>query len=504
MARQRITATELARLLADTDRPIYALDRQGTIIYASPALGQWLDIQPANLVGGQCVYRSLTAEQVLSEVRGEDNLLGDDGPHGGARPLAAMLADLTPPPEVFTGRPVTADVVRQITPTRFVYRTATFTPVPLREVPFLVLAVLDQTDHDEPLPVRDESYSDGPTGWQETNEAVHLHNLIRQFRQTQAARAGADWLVGESPAMRLARQRFSLAARSSENVLIAGPEGVGRRRTAEAIHYGRPQAPLGALIPLDCRLLGPEVIPIAMAAGKMDEDDDGHRSPRGQRTRSTLLFRDIEQLDLPTQIRLLTLIEEGPVGNLRLMATTEQPTDAAIDSGEWIEPLAVRFSTLVIDLPPLCQRMEDLPALVQMVIESTNRSVPGEEQLVGAATETLDRLAEHDWPGEIRELLDVVTRAFQQADGPILLPEHLPTDFLTIIDAKLRPIEQEESIQLDEFLRSIEQELVARALRAADGNKAKAARLLGVSRPRLYRLAQQHGLAASDEEEPLA
>jgi DNA-binding NtrC family response regulator len=182
---------------------------------------------------------------------------------------------------------------------------------------------------------------------------------------------------------------------------------------------------------------------------------------------------------------------------LRPVATAAVSLTELAAAGEFHAELAALLSTVVIELPPLAERREDLPLLAQALVEDVN--VGSQRQLRGFSSEALDRLDGYPWPGNVDELVEVVTEAHGKAEGPEIGVADLPKRIALAQAAAAHPRRREEQIVLDDYLRQIERELVSRAMAQAKGNKAKAARLLGVSRPRLYRRMVQLGL----EEESL-
>src|SRR5262249_17443143 len=159
---------------------------------------------------------------------------------------------------------------------------------------------------------------------------------------------------------------------------------------------------------------------------------------------------------------------------------------------------ARRLSTLVIELPPLVQRRDDIPLLAQMFLEELNAA--GGKQLRGFAADAMDRLTLYDWPGQIDELSAMVRQAFSQAEGYEITSADLPKQLRLAAEAARHPRPVVESIDLEKFMTQVEAELIERALRQAKQNKSQAARLLGMTRPRLYRRMVQLGLARPEEE----
>ena len=321
-------------------------------------------------------------------------------------------------------------------------------------------------------------------------DAGRLHEAIRHFRHEAAGRFRADRLIGPSVAARRVRRQVELAVAGRASVLLVGPPGSGRRHVASAIHYGSDPRRTGALVPLDCAVLGAELLVptiYALTHGRTAGQGAGPGS---------LLLTDADRIPPEVQAPLAAEILGRPFP-WRLLATAGRPLVELARRGHYHEELAAALSTLVIELPRLADRREDIPLLAQLFLEDNNARRA--KQLAGLTPEALDLLCGYDWPGNLDELADAIAQAHQRAQGAEITPADLPERLHLAAQAALRPRRGEETIVLDEFLGRMERELIRRAIARAKGNKAKAARLLGLSRPRLYRRMVRLGLEAPGE-----
>lgn len=146
----------------------------------------------------------------------------------------------------------------------------------------------------------------------------------------------------------------------------------------------------------------------------------------------------------------------------------------------------------MIELPPLADRVEDLPLLVQTLVEELN--VGRLRQLAGFSPEALDQLAAYPWPGNLDELGAVVREMHEKSQDTEVAPRDLPRTIHWGAEAASHSQRGDEAIVLEEFLGRVEKELIALAMRRAKGNKSRAAKMLGLTRPRLYRRLVQLGL----------
>jgi len=218
---------------------------------------------------------------------------------------------------------------------------------------------------------------------------------------------------------------------------------------------------------------------------------------------TTILLTGVDLLPPEVQPDVARWLAAGPQ-SVRFMATSIEPVDQLVVAKKLRPDVAHPLSTLAIDLPPLAERREDIPLIAHLLLEDLNGQ--SEKQLRGVAPEAMDQLVQHNWPGQIDELAKIVREAFGQAEGFELTPTDLPKRLRQAAEAARFARPPAEPIDLEKFLSQIETELIQRAMRQAKGNKTKAAKLLGLNRPRLYRRMVQLGLerAGADDSEGAA
>ena len=465
MAGKRIHAHELVRLLNAAPQPIYALDEDLTILFLNPACKEWLGPASAGLVGARAAYHS---------------------PPDATSP-AGVAAGLCPPPEAVAGRITAAVVAGSWENGRDKRRRATFLPLGSSDDLRGMLAILETEDCPSAQLEAEEPSAKEPGREQ-------LHAAIRRFRREAAGRCAADNLVGISPAMQLARRQVAAAAASDCSVCIDGPPGSGRERLAAAIHYtSHPEdakVPFaqGGMISLDCAALPADLLFSTLAALARSHTAAESEEQIGP---ATLVLNHLDELSAELQAELFALLAKKPFPR-RLLSTSALPLGELVQRGKFRADLAAMLSTIGISLPFLKDRREDLPLLAQIFLEECNREGP--KQVGGFAPEALDRLDAYAWPGNLDELVAMVSAAHKNAQGTEIKPEELPPQIHLAAQAAAHPRRAEEQIRLDEFLQRVERELIRRAIARAKGNKTKAARLLGLTRPRLYRRMVQLGL----------
>lgn len=450
----RTTAGELARLLNSLTAGVYVLDEDRRIVFCNRALAAWVGREPNELMDQRCEYRP------------PDDLSN----------VAAAAAGLCPPPDVLAG------IERRGTVTAF--RAGT---IVRRQADFIHLA---ETGASRPVlvVVAGEDSSDGAADATSPVESESLHALTTEFRREFAAKYQIDRLIGNSPAMRRVRAQVLLAGSSAAPVSIYGPPGSGKQFVAKAIHYRRYNADAG-LAPLDCAVVGAEALTSTLTL--LSAKDQARTTPGG----STLLLRELDKLPADAQ----AILAEHLAGSrsVRVIATSTRPLFEAISTDNFRQDLAHQLTTLEIELVPLAKRIEDLPLVAQMLIEQLNAG--SEKQIAGLAPEVLDHLALLPWPRNIDELAEMLTEAQARAAGPEITLADLPDRARLAAGAVRHSRRGDESIVLDDFLSQIERELIERAIARAKGNKSQAARLLGLTRPKLYRRLIQLGMIFESE-----
>jgi DNA-binding NtrC family response regulator len=466
MATKHIHAKALARLLHAAPQPIYILDDELTVVFVNQECVNWLGPIAEQLPGTKCLYHT-PAENTSPEM---------------------VAAGLCPPPGVIAGQEISATIAYYGQDGRLIRRRAWFHP--LGSFPGDVIGIIAVVDAED-LP---QDFSDLDLASTDEPQGMELHEAIRRFRQEAAGRFQADRLIGNSPAMLLARRQVELAAAGRFSVLLVGPPGSGRQHLAAAIHYASTQdltaaSPAGGLIPLDCSVLAADLILSTVAAlARANSLDEKLR-------RTTLLLNHVDEIPTELQMELAAFLTKKPIA-FRLISTARIALAELCSRGQYRADLAAVLSTITIVLPPLIERREDLPLLAQIFLEQCNARQA--KQVGGFTPEALDKLYAYSWPGNLDELMEIVAEAQHHASGHELGVDDLPERLRLAAQAAAYPRRPEERIILDEYLGRVERELIRRALTRSKGNKAKAARLLGLTRPRLYRRMVQLGL----EEKP--
>jgi transcriptional regulator with PAS, ATPase and Fis domain len=319
-----------------------------------------------------------------------------------------------------------------------------------------------------------------------------------------ATRTRFHGLVGASAGMRQLYQRIEAAGATSGNLLIVGETGTGKELIARAVHKCGPRANR-PFVALNCAALPKDLIESELfgyqrnaLSGAITEYLGLFRAAEG----GTLFLDEITEMSAETQSKLLRPIQERaihPVGStserpvdVRLVASTNRDAKAAVADGHLREDLYYRLQASVITVPPLRERREDIPLLVEHFIDVFSQNLG--RHLAGIEREALDAILNHSWPGNVRELSNAIEEAFTFGKSPLIGLKDLPP---TIGHGS--PIGQARAgagqIPPDTFAET-ESRLIARALQSAAGNKVQAAKQLQISRKKLYAKIAKYKLAA--------
>jgi transcriptional regulator with PAS, ATPase and Fis domain len=452
MARKRSYITGLSRLLATHAQPVYALDADRVIVYCNPAVMAWTGLSADELVGRRCDY--------TCGIRSD----------GSTEPLSGLC----PPPEAFEGAPMTAQVACRSEAGRWAGRPAEFLPLQDDKGSCLgVLVLVCRADCAREPPAAVPSPS-----------AAQLHQDLRSLMHELGIPQLAGQVVGQNPAIDRVRRQIDIAVASDSRVLVTGPPGSGRETIARSIHYGGTQA-ASPLTPLACQVLDSELLESTITSFAASCAELEMERP------AALLLLEVDQLRADAQAALAGILSIGEL-NVRTIATARTPLIELAEQDRYRHDLAFALSTIVIQVPSLAERAEDIPLLAQFFLEQYNTR--GETQLAGFAEESIDQLLAYPWPENVDELAELVHQACDASCGPIIQPGDLPEKIRLAVSAQAHPPQHEENIVLDQFLADIEKELLLRASRQAKGNKAQAARLLGISRARLLRRLDHFGI----------
>jgi transcriptional regulator with GAF, ATPase, and Fis domain len=333
--------------------------------------------------------------------------------------------------------------------------------------------------------------------------------------QAAAQQARADQLEREleavTPHRALGRSRSwndvlaqaGKVARTDTTVLLTGESGTGKEVVARFIHRSSARKD-GPFVALNCAALPEHLLEselfghekgaftgaLAARPGKIEQASGG-----------VLFLDEVGEMSPAVQAKFLRVLQEREYQRLggsrtlkadaRVLAATNRDLKAAIAAGGFREDLYYRLAVFDIALPPLRDRPDDIPLLVDAFLEEIGRAVG--RRAAGIAPEAREKLIAYRWPGNVRELRNALERAIILCEGGTVTTEHLPLGISAATGPPPAPAASEAALTLD----AAERDMIVRALARARNNKSEAARLLGLSRGQLYSRLEKHGLADS-------
>jgi two-component system response regulator PilR (NtrC family) len=337
-------------------------------------------------------------------------------------------------------------------------------------------------------------------------ERLRLLQENRAFRRAQRERGRLDQIIGHSQKMQAVYQMIETVAQVQSTVLITGESGTGKEMVARAIHNLSPRADK-PFVPVNCgafteTLLESELF--GYVRGAFTGATANRKGLFEAADKGTLFLDEIGEMSPTMQVKLLRVLQERkvrPVGaheevstDTRVIAATNRDLSAMVKQGSFREDLFYRVSVIPIELPPLRERREDIPDLVEHFVhkfcQQTGRSVGVSERV----TELLER---YTWPGNVRELEHTIERAVALERTDNIQPESLPQTVTDYNPASVSPSDfamPEDGINLVAHLEHLEKMYLLEALQRTGGNQTRAAEILHMSVRSLRHLLDKHGV----------
>jgi len=466
MARQSSTRRRrLETRLLNLATPLFLLDRRRRVIFFNDGCERLTGWQASEVIGAVCDYTTDAA----------------------AGRMESLCGSLAAPPDVYeAGQPVTTPVTLQHKTGQALSRLVHFTPLKDADGTVdLVLGVFTELD--------------GTEKSQHVSAAHRLHAELAALRSAVRQRYGFETFIARGEAMRRVTEQMAVARSSDAAVLISGETGTGKERIAHTIHNESPFSNQ-SFVPLDCRRLPVrEIRRTLRRILQLDEpaDERTAASAAGMQPAAVYL-QSVDRLARDVQELLVHTFQDPPTDRKlpRLIAGTDADLQKALNDESLRTDFYYLISTIRIDVPPLRDR-QDLELLAQQFLEDLNRQ--NDVQIGEFTAGVWDQFHEYQWPGNLDELRTVIEEARQNCDGIAIEPRHLPFRFRTGLDAQtVGPLPAAQQ-PLEEYLAHVEAERISSVLQQVRQNKTQAAKMLGITRPRLYRRMQALGIEDPDE-----
>ncbi len=336
------------------------------------------------------------------------------------------------------------------------------------------------------------------------NDADRLNRKIREWGQgIEAGRCGP--LVGRSPAMQEVFRRLALIGPRNAPVLIVGESGSGKELAARALHDLSRRC-RGPFVAVNCGAISPTLMESELFGHERGSFTGATRTHRGyfeQAHGGSLFLDEITEMPVELQVKLLRALETSRVPRIggeqdrrvevRILAATNRRPEEAIDQGKLRRDLYYRLKVLSVALPPLRERIGDVPLLAEHFL---NEVIEREGQPRKISDAAMGALEKHLWPGNVRELRNAVYTAYLLSDG-VIEPEHLP-DNVTGVGTLEGKAGESLPLRIGATVKEMERRLILTTRRHMDGNKTRTAETLGVSVKTLYNRLYEYGVMETD------
>ncbi len=335
---------------------------------------------------------------------------------------------------------------------------------------------------------------------------VELENEYHRERETAAE--GFEGIIGESQAMKMVRDRIKQIAPSKATVLITGETGTGKELVAHAIHNFSPRAKR-LFVPVHCAALSENLLESELFGHERGAFTGAIKQRKGRfelADQGTIFLDEISEISTAIQVKLLRVLQEKEferVGgtetisvDLRILAATNANLQELVNEGKFREDLYYRLKVVMLHIPPLRQRIEDIPLLAKHFVKRFAKE--NEKGSLDISQEVLECLKRYPWPGNVRELQGVIESMVILAMGKRLELENVPYEIRQESATETKP-----DIQLSGTapLAEIEKQVILDTLEKFNGNRTKTAEALGIGRRTLIRKLHEYGVSKSEENE---
>lgn len=317
-------------------------------------------------------------------------------------------------------------------------------------------------------------------------------------------------IVSRNPKMHEIFKIMPLVAESDSTILITGPSGSGKELLAKAIHHHGPRR-RKPFVAVNCAAIPETLLESELFGYRKGAFTDARRDRLGriaQAEGGTLFLDEIGDLPGAVQVKLLRFLQERTYealganatvkANVRVITATHRDLEAKVAEGTFRKDLFYRLNVLVIALPALRDRSEDVPLLARHFVQRFRQATG--KAIEGFSEEAMAAMLHHDFPGNIRELENLVERAFILSDGPLIGLQHLPER----LQPKAGTVAGKAAALNGGGLTQIEKKAISQALARHDGNRTRAAKELGIHRTTLLRKMHSYGVGQSPKPEKSA
>ena len=334
---------------------------------------------------------------------------------------------------------------------------------------------------------------------------THLREENRLLRESLGSQFDRHHIIGRSTAMVQLLETVAQVAPTEATVLIDGESGTGKEMISGAIHFNSPRK-IGPFVTINCAAITETLLESELFGHEKGAFTGAHRRKEGrfvQARGGTLFLDEISEMSPAMQVKLLRVLQEREITrvggeevirvDVRVIAATNRDLLREIMEEGFREDLYYRLNVVNLTLPPLRERREDIPLLVQHFLDIFSKK--NNKSIKGFTPQAMDRLIRHDWPGNVRELMNAVERGvvlsrsdyLGEADFPLVIRETQIEETQPLLD----------NLSVDMPLDEVERQTILKTLDLAGGNKSEAARRLGITRKTLHKKLKKYGVMSS-------
>ena len=338
---------------------------------------------------------------------------------------------------------------------------------------------------------------------QRAMEHINLKEENRRLRESLGRQFDRQNIIGRSLSMVKLLETVAQVAPSEATVMLTGDSGTGKELIAGAIHFNSPRKD-GPFIKINCAAITETLLESELFGHEKGAFTGADRKKEGkfiQANNGSIFLDEISETSLTMQVKLLRVLQEREITrvggdavipvNVRVVAATNKNLLDLISEGKFREDLYYRLNVVSLNLPPLRERREDIPILIEHFLRRFAEK--NRKEIKGVTPKAMDRLVHYQWPGNVRELMNAVERGVVLARS-----EYLDTEVLPITQPSTEETEANESFAPetgpDLPLEAVEKATVLKTLASADGNKSEAARRLGITRKTLHKKLKKYGV----------
>jgi two-component system response regulator HydG len=348
-----------------------------------------------------------------------------------------------------------------------------------------------------------------------TIERASEHAGLREENRALKEHLQADYdianIIGRSRPMKKLVEMMSMVAPSEATVLITGESGTGKELIARSLHFNSPRKDK-PLVVVNCAAITETLLESELFGHEKGAFTGADKRREGrfmQADQGTIFLDEIAETSSTMQAKLLRVLQEREIQrvggeetlevDVRIVAATNRDLEKEVAEGNFREDLFYRLNVMPLNVPPLRERREDIPLLAQHFLKKFAEK--NRKTIKGFVPLAMDMLLHYDWPGNVRELENAVERAVILATGEHITEGQLPMNITEPYgDLEKQPAQANQILDGTHSLEDIEKEAILAALAASDGNKAEAARRLGVTRKTLHNKLKSYAMSSKPDD----